>query len=212
MPTPTESADAAATTMFRNLSTSTKLILLCGAFIVAIAVAIYTLVAAAANRHRVLKEGTNRRPLHRGRSWRLLQAPWRAGRQSRFSAGVAVRGNRLELAQQSRGRGQFQYRVARTVTGQHAAQALVGEHRGGCEKWPGGGSAGQGQGPDFARRRRFEPRARSRSRQLLFARHSGKTDAASARPDRRYTRADWREARCSRCHPATRLASSRPSR
>ena len=45
MPTPTESADAAATTMFRNLSTSTKLILLCGAFIVAIAVAIYTLVA-----------------------------------------------------------------------------------------------------------------------------------------------------------------------
>src|SRR4026207_1647303 len=45
MPTPTESADAAATTMFRNLSTGTKLILLCGAFIVAIAVAIYTLVA-----------------------------------------------------------------------------------------------------------------------------------------------------------------------
>ncbi len=46
MPTPTESADAAAPTMFRNLSTSTKLILLCGAFIIAIAVAIYTLVAA----------------------------------------------------------------------------------------------------------------------------------------------------------------------
>jgi hypothetical protein len=32
--------------MFRNLSTSTKLIVLCGAFIIAIAVAIYALVAA----------------------------------------------------------------------------------------------------------------------------------------------------------------------
>ena len=45
MPTPSENADSAAATMFRNLSTSTKLIVLCGAFIVAIAVAIYTLVA-----------------------------------------------------------------------------------------------------------------------------------------------------------------------
>jgi PAS domain S-box-containing protein len=45
MPTPTENADSAAPTMFRNLSTSTKLIVLCGAFIVAIAVAIYSLVA-----------------------------------------------------------------------------------------------------------------------------------------------------------------------
>src|SRR5512143_1753564 len=46
MPTPSENADSAADTMFRNLSTSTKLIVLCGAFIIAIAVAIYTLVAA----------------------------------------------------------------------------------------------------------------------------------------------------------------------
>src|SRR5262245_24477388 len=45
MLTPSENADSAATTMFRNLSTSTKLIVLCGAFIIAIAVAIYTLVA-----------------------------------------------------------------------------------------------------------------------------------------------------------------------
>ena len=45
MPTPSENADSAAATMFRNLSTSTKLIVLCGAFIVAIAVAIYALVA-----------------------------------------------------------------------------------------------------------------------------------------------------------------------
>ena len=45
MPTPSENADSAAPTMFRNLSTSTKLIVLCGAFIVAIAVAIYALVA-----------------------------------------------------------------------------------------------------------------------------------------------------------------------
>src|SRR5262245_32567515 len=46
MPTPTENADTVADTMFRNLSTSTKLIVLCGAFVTAIAVAIYTLVAA----------------------------------------------------------------------------------------------------------------------------------------------------------------------
>src|SRR5262245_3324395 len=45
MLTPSENADSAATTMFRNLSTTTKLIVLCGAFIIAIAVAIYTLVA-----------------------------------------------------------------------------------------------------------------------------------------------------------------------
>ena len=45
MPTPSENADSVAATMFRNLSTSTKLIVLCGAFIVAIAVAIYALVA-----------------------------------------------------------------------------------------------------------------------------------------------------------------------
>ena len=45
MPTPSENADSAAAPMFRNLSTSTKLIVLCGAFIVAIAVAIYALVA-----------------------------------------------------------------------------------------------------------------------------------------------------------------------
>src|SRR4029078_7191914 len=44
MPTPSANADSAAATMFRNLSTSTKLIVLCGAFIVAIAVAIYSLV------------------------------------------------------------------------------------------------------------------------------------------------------------------------
>src|SRR4029077_11331612 len=34
-----------ASAMFRNLSTSTKLIVLCGTFIIAIAVAIYSLVA-----------------------------------------------------------------------------------------------------------------------------------------------------------------------
>src|SRR5215813_13649676 len=46
MPTPTDKADSATSTVFRNLSTSTKLIILCGAFIVAIAVAIYALIAA----------------------------------------------------------------------------------------------------------------------------------------------------------------------
>ena len=45
MPTPSENADSAAPTMFRNLSTSTKLIVLCGAFIVAISVGSYALVA-----------------------------------------------------------------------------------------------------------------------------------------------------------------------
>jgi PAS domain S-box-containing protein len=45
MPTPTDKAEAAATTMFRNLSTSTKLFALCTAFLIAIGVAIYALVA-----------------------------------------------------------------------------------------------------------------------------------------------------------------------
>jgi len=45
MPTPTENSDTAASVMFRDLSTSTKLFLLCSAFIIAIGVAIYALVA-----------------------------------------------------------------------------------------------------------------------------------------------------------------------
>jgi hypothetical protein len=45
MPTPTENSDTAASVIFRDLSTSTKLFLLCSAFIIAIGVAIYALVA-----------------------------------------------------------------------------------------------------------------------------------------------------------------------
>jgi PAS domain S-box-containing protein len=45
MPTPTDNAETAATVMFRNLSTSTKLFALCTAFLIAIGVAIYALVA-----------------------------------------------------------------------------------------------------------------------------------------------------------------------
>ena len=45
MPTPTDNADSAASVMFRNLSTSTKLFALCSAFIIAIGVAIYALIA-----------------------------------------------------------------------------------------------------------------------------------------------------------------------
>ena len=45
MSAPTENSDTAASVMFRDLSTSTKLFLLCSAFIIAIGVAIYALVA-----------------------------------------------------------------------------------------------------------------------------------------------------------------------
>jgi hypothetical protein len=45
MQTPTDNAEVAATVMFRNLSTSTKLFALCAAFLIAIGVAIYALVA-----------------------------------------------------------------------------------------------------------------------------------------------------------------------
>jgi PAS domain S-box-containing protein len=45
MPTPTENSDAAASVMFRDLSTGIKLFLLCSPFIIAIGVAIYALVA-----------------------------------------------------------------------------------------------------------------------------------------------------------------------
>jgi PAS domain S-box-containing protein len=45
MSAPTDNSDTAASVMFRDLSTSTKLFLLCSAFIIAIGVAIYALVA-----------------------------------------------------------------------------------------------------------------------------------------------------------------------
>src|SRR3954447_6427339 len=45
MTSPTENAETAATAMFKNLSTSTKLFILCSTFIVAIVVTIYSLVA-----------------------------------------------------------------------------------------------------------------------------------------------------------------------
>ena len=102
MPTPTESADARRNYNVRNLSTSTKLILLCGAFIFAIAVAIYTLVAQQQIAIEFSKKeltGVHYIEAVRGVYSRLLGEP---GSNPVLGSGVAFRGNRLDRSAQPR--------------------------------------------------------------------------------------------------------------
>ena len=191
MPTPTESADAAATTMFRNLSTSTKLILLCGAFIVAIAVAIYTLVAQQQIAIEFSKKeltGVHYIEAVRGVYSRLLGEP-----ESNPVSAPALPSAETVLSSLSTAEAGANFNTASLE--QSLATTLRRLWSESAEEGAKTGLVGEAlvKARDLISRvgDDFEPRARSRSRQLLFARHVGKTDAASARPDRRYTRADW---------------------
>ena len=198
--------------MFRNLSTSTKLILLCGAFIVAIAVAIYTLVAGQQVAIEFSKKeltGVHYVEAVRGVYARLLGEPVDNGVSTQALPSAATVLNALNEAEAEAkfNTASLEQSLANTLrrlwsesTEEAAKSGLVGE--------------GLVKARDLISRvgDDFEPRARSRSRQLLFARHSGKTDAASARPDRRYTRADWRELGAVAVIRRQELASSRTSR
>ena len=191
MPTPSENADSAAPTMFRNLSTSTKLIVLCGAFIVAIAVAIYTLVAEQQIAIEFAKKeltGVQYIEAIRGVYPRLLGEPGNTGVSGQALPSAATVSSSLNKAEAEANlnTASLEQSLANTLsrlwsdsTEEGAKSGLVGE--------------ALVKSRDLISRvgDDFEPRARSRSRQLLFAGHAGKTDAAPAWPNRRYPRVDW---------------------
>ena len=193
MPTPSENADSAAATMFRNLSTSTKLIVLCGAFIVAIAVAIYALVAEQQIAIEFAKKeltGVQYIEAIRGVYSRLLGEPGNTGvsGQALPSAAEVLSSLNKAEAEANLNTASLEQSLTNTLsrlwsdsTDESAKSGLVGE--------------ALVKSRDLISRvgDDFEPRARSRSRQLLFAGHAGTTDAAPAWRNRRYKRADWRK-------------------